>query len=273
MGFIATTPGNTPRVTLFLLDVVTNVMRSLGMPGPSDLSQPVDRVAMCMNAVDVASQRIWEAARWDWRSRWVPLEIGVGELPCVALPADFGEPGANPQCQFLENPLEPIGFEELVLYKPEYLSLPTYSYASITDLSEQLVEFTTNEENLGVPRYWAIHGSNILWFPILDQDSLDLMGEGDLTKMTAFFNYYARYESVLGTAFSTDINPTVQIPQELLHVLHHLTVGYLGHDLEFPGAQRNETRGEQLLQACVARRRKDKRDNAQFTTGNTRRAW
>jgi hypothetical protein len=121
-----------------------------------------------------------------------------------------------------------------------------------------------------------IKGGNLFWWPVLSSGALETLNS-DLTMLTAFFNYYLSYDPLIdvvddGPGDSAQ-GPVVQIPASMHHILHHLAVGYFGHDMEFAGAGRNESRGEELLKIAVNHRRALVRDSAQFRTGQSRRAW
>ena len=272
MGFLPQSSWEVPTERP-LSEAVGRALRSCGITPPDTLNDPSEHTSMAIGAVDAAAQRIWYAARWDWRSLWIPFELGVGATTAFyRLPSRYDNSGANPVCGYLENPLTPISYEELTALVPTFSMIPVDQMGGLDSLVETLTDFASDDRNFGLPTHWGIHGGHLFLYPIPNDVSL-YEGIGfSGTRLPFMFNFYATYEPVLGaTEDGTDVS--VPIPQSMAHIMHFLAAGYLQGDLEFPGASKNEARGEALLQAEVARHRKLKRDSSFYRDTSDRRYW
>jgi len=262
--------------SLTLLKTVRRTMRSVGLPAPASLAPSGDRLAMAINAVDTAVCRVWNAAKWDWRSRWKVLEIEPGDYPAIALPADFSEMGANPHCPGLGRPLEPISYHQLVSEIPHLAHFPLdetgtgSDLSPFTDVAEVLTELL-DENRQGTPRVWAIYGRHLFWYPALSESDLTAINP-DYTVLTVVFSYFGAYED-MQDAIDTGTNQVILIPDSMMPIVYNLASGYLGADLEYPAAGTYEARGEKLLMQAIAKRRQNQPDMAQFRTGTSRRGW
>jgi len=234
---------------------------------------------MAIGAVDAAAQRIWYAARWDWRNFWQTFELDPSEIVLFhKLPERYSETGAEPTCSLLPNPMSPMAYEELIYLNPLFGVIP-FDQAS-AGLGLQAINlinwFKMDERHLGLPTHWGIQGSHLFLYPYTLPEHLAALNYGiDLSTGTLpiTFNFYAKYVSLMDTDFENNSDVMVETPDNLSHILHHLALGYLQSDLEYPGAPASEGRGEKMLAKAVAEHRKLKRDTAQFRVTDNKRAW
>ncbi len=261
------------RNDVLLTDVVKRVMRSAGITPAADLSSPSEHTSMAIGAIDAAAQRIWYAARWDWRCFWIPFELKAGiESMFTDLPVRYDNTGANPVCGYLDKPLQPIEYSKLVQLVPTFGMIPPDQMALVPEFADLYSDFMADDRNTGTPEFWGIHGSKLFFYPVLKEaaDLEDLGVPGD--NIPIMFNFYGTYTSIMG-AIDDGYEALIQIPSHLMHILHFLAEGYFQGDLEYPGAAANEGRGEALLAKAVAAHRKLKRDSAAFEDTSDRRFW
>jgi len=251
-------------------------MRSTGIAAPASLGGASDHTLMAVSAIDAAAQRVWFAARWDWRCFWVPFELDPSEQALFyRLPDRYSETAADPVCSYLgDAPLYHEPYQDLIFRRPTIDIVPFDQMLAGMGLSATAVwlDFLSEDENTGAPRYWGIQGSSLYLYPVLDEDTMEELDDS-LSKLPISFNFYASYQSLMNADLDSGADILIEIPDKIMHIIHHLALGYFQADLEYPGAGQNEGRGERMLNKEVAGHRKLKRDSARFTPTGNRRAW
>lgn len=271
-SFVILPATNTIGASTVVLDVVPRVLRSCGITPPSTMADPGERMCMAVSAVDAAAQRIWSAARWDWRMRWSPLEVSSGDvLPLVELPTGFGEVAAPPACRQSDHVLRQISYEELILSMPDAVVMSASSFGAMPGLVDLATDLGTDPNIRDIPKFWGIVGSSLFYWPLLSLSAVEAVRPG-YSSLTYVFTHHSSYVSLM-SCLTTGLNMLIQIPNDLIHILVHLASGYLQHDLEFPGAAGNEARGEALLRAAVGQRRRSKIDGPLENTMPARGQW
>lgn len=254
MGFDTPPAAVTPTTRTYLI-AVQNAMSGLGITPPSNFTTPSKHTTVAMNAVNQALHRIWYAAQWDWRYRFLFFTM-VDKQFLYDLPSDFIGSGTNMLRRYDRSPILFIDYKSLVLQFPS-LAIP-----DATTLAAEGGTYETELETMlaadgslaGLPTHYTIIGDRLGLFPVPWEDNVDATDWANSLRMV--IGYYGAFKDLSAT---TDVLP---IPTELYHAHHWLTQAYVKQTFEYPDAPMDEQRGERLLAQMVAKQRQKYNDDS-----------
>ena len=211
------------------LQAVQRVVRATGHAAPTNLGDgSPEYVLRAMTAVNDAYERVWNAARWQFRIRftWLQLEDRV---VWYRLPADwaglasdviqfsgifYGGDGIR---HYTPGPLRHVMFEELADAVPNLRISPQSQ--TVPTPTQTAIKNAVLEEHAGAPEVFCITGNHMMvWPPPVAGDP----------KMPVDWSFdpllLVRYVKAFIPLSAND--DEILLTQELLGPLHWLALGY-----------------------------------------------
>lgn len=240
------TPTINPSAKTFL-QAVQDVSQALGVTKPSDLTtSPTKHTLVAMQMVNQALYRIWYAAQWSFRYRFIFMTM-TDKVFLYSLPSDFDEAGAS---VMRPNDLQPFAFID---YHKLVQLHPGLSYPDATTLAgeggtyaAEMEAIVAEDANLGgIPSHWTLVGDYMGLFPIPWSDTADATDYAEKDRIMV--GYYGTFAPL--TAAATEL----PVPFSLYGPLLWLATAYAKQTFGAPDAPADEQRGEQQLQVAIAR--------------------
>lgn len=232
-----------------LAGMVDQIMTASGIPAPGVVTSPSKHTTVAVSSINQAMSRIWTAAKWDWRVRWVQFEM-EDLVFMYELPADFAEYCVGPVRISDRFGLMHFPYEKLMASFPDLhwatnAAMTEAGLLTIQDIAEQFEE----RDYYDKPRYWGIRGSQMYLFPIPSESSYADSVEWNYEK-AGMFAYYTSYNDLVNSA------DELLVPPALINSVFFLANAYFKQAFEYPDFQADEQRGERLLSLAVNRNRK-----------------
>ena len=254
MGFVDPLDSSRVPVTTTYLAEVGRVLRSCGMPTPSDFNSPEKTTLIAQAAVADAAERVWSAHRWEWRI--VPRGfLFENKVSVYDLPDDWQEYAAGPVQADTESlqtddpdAIQVVDFATFIRCIPQALFAAESAEVLKMGLSalSSLNIMQGDERYSGRPKYCTIYGSKMAFYPIPNED---VAAEGWSTAMPVMWFYYGAMPKL------EDEDDAIRIPPELLPAVRYFALAMFKQALEYPDFQYDERRAERLLAEKVAQAR------------------
>lgn len=228
------------------LALVGEIMDGSGVQRPTTLAgEQSKHTKVAASSVNRALSRIWSAAHWDWRLKWIGFEL-ENQVFMYVLPDDYEWTSTGPLNSSLEYGLCHLPYEGLIAKWPaltdasvQFRSDIVAAPGGLSHLFDVLGGLTENDF-YGVPEYWGIKGNNLYFFRIPDFDQME-----DISKYFTF-GYYTAFADL------TEDGDYLPVPSQMNNIVFFLASAYFKQAFEFPDFQADEARGEGMLAKAIA---------------------